>query len=83
MKSIFDEGYDKGFAEGCRMSEMSDAYWLRVYAGQAMQGLLHGMQTIPVLEEDIAAEQATQAYYAVKQAHALLADLSKAEVQDE
>lgn len=42
-----------------------------------LQGLVTGKQTMPVLDEDIAAEQAIQAYYAVLQADALLEELSK------
>jgi hypothetical protein len=42
-----------------------------------LQGLVTGKQTMPVLDEDIAAEQAIQAYYAVLQADALLKELAK------
>ena len=42
-----------------------------------LQGLVTGKQTMPVLDEDIAAEQAIQAYYAVMQADALLKELAK------
>jgi len=77
MKSIYDEGYDKGFAEGCRMSEMSDAYWLRVYAGQAMQGILR--ENSSRYNQDAA----IVAGHSVAFATALLAELKKSEAQDE
>lgn len=38
--SDYSDGYDKGFAEGLKTADFSDAYWLRAFAGQAMQGLL-------------------------------------------
>ena len=34
------EDYDKGFHEGLVASEFSDRYWLRQYAGMAMQGMI-------------------------------------------
>ena len=42
-----------------------------------LQGWAAGKQTMPVLSDDIAAEQAIQAYYAVMQADALLRELEK------
>lgn len=80
-KEDFQDGYDRGFEEGLKTADFSDAYWLRVFAGQAMQGMLSGKQTMPVLEEDIAAEQAIQARYAVKQAQAFLAEVKKCEAE--
>jgi len=69
-----EEHYNKGFAKGCKMVEMSDAYWLRVYAGHAIQGLLavHDLRNESIIAAD-----------AVCLAKALIAELKKAEAQDE
>ena len=60
--------YDKGFEAGLAASEFTDGYWLRCYAGQAMQGLLVGV-------EDPRFENITM--LAVKQAKALLGEVKK------
>jgi hypothetical protein len=76
MKSIFDQGYDKGFAEGADIAKLSDSYWLRVFSGQAMQGMFSDNTAY---SRDVTA--------GVKQcvviATAILAELKKTEVQDE
>lgn len=41
----YDKGYDEGFKQGLAASEFTDGYWLRCYAGQAMQGQLSSLQT--------------------------------------
>jgi len=70
------------------MSEMSDGYWLRVYSGQAMQGMISELswerigdnfknELIPEPKYQLVAE------VSVSQAKYLLAELKKAEAQDE
>lgn len=36
----YDKGYDEGFRQGLAASEFTDGYWLRCYAGQAMQAII-------------------------------------------
>lgn len=65
--------YDEGFKAGLAASEFTDSYWLRCYAGQAMQGLLTGVEE---------PRYCNIAAMAVKQALALLKEVKKYETTD-
>jgi len=78
----YNRGYDEGLAEGLKTAEFSDAYWFRTYAGRAMQGILPEAK----MSEDIGLISHNSkiiAEYAVKCATALLAQIKKAEAENE
>jgi hypothetical protein len=66
----YNEGYDKGFAEGLKASDFSEAYWLHSFAGQAMQGLTVCLGDQPHRIARLAAEQAQALFAEVKKCEA-------------
>ena len=79
----YDKGYDEGFKAGLAASEFTDGYWLRCYAGQAMQGILANNKLLSgfvSVGETIGMEQlAAISKGAVAQASALLEEVKKHE----
>ena len=71
--------YNRGYSDArqAQISQINQEERRFTAAVAVLQGLVTGKQTMPVLDEDIAAEQAIQAYYAVMQADALLKELAK------
>ena len=77
----YSDGYDKGFAEGLKSADFSDAYWLRYFAAAAMQGLLASVDNN---FERYAGEGAPKiiADASVRYAQALLAEVKRAESEE-
>jgi hypothetical protein len=78
----YDKGYDEGFKQGLAASEFTDGYWLRCYAGQAMQAIIselsfvYGSSKSP---DDLIPQYEKIAVLAVNQAKALLDEVKKHE----
>lgn len=77
MVDQYNNGYQAGLTQS--QTDSDESFWLKQYAGMVVQGIVIGKRTMPVLEGDIAAEQAIQAYYAVQQAKALMEELKRHE----
>jgi len=74
----YDRGYDDGFKQGLAASEFTDEYWLRCYAGQAMQGMILPLPET-VTDQDLDDEYAFLAKAAVTAAKTLLEEVKKHE----
>jgi len=81
--SALVQAYNRGYRAG--MEEMvehhDDQFWLRTYAGQAMQGILASDAEFERDDYDKTVDLI--AATAVEQAQALLTEIKKAEAQDE
>lgn len=71
--------YDDGFKAGLAESEFTDGYWLRYYAGQAMQGILANPDIMQHVCGSWFKTDVSVTMWAVNQAKALLEEVKKHE----